>query len=139
MVLGTIAAYVAVETGEAAGELADRSPEINPVLMHHQKLAERTRLLFTGLTVAFAALLLLPVALKRELKQPVALALYAIFLLFYAVGALTLANTAHNGGRLVHEFGVRALMPPVPGAGEAQPAATAEESHREGEERKESK
>ncbi len=113
MALGTAAAYVAVESGEAAAELADRSPEINPVLSHHQHLADRTRLVFTGLTVLFAVLLFLPLVLKREMKRPLALASYAVFLALYAGGALLLANTAHNGGRLVHEFGVRSFMPPA--------------------------
>lgn len=111
MALGTAFSYVAVETGEAAAELADRTPQMAPVLAHHQKLAERTRLMFTVLTVLFSAIALGPTLLKREMKRLLALTLYAGFLLLYAVGAITLANTAHNGGRLVHEFGVRALMP----------------------------
>lgn len=118
MALGTAFAYVAVETGEAAAELADRTPEMAPVLMHHQKLAERTRLMFTVLTILFAALTLGPALLKREMKRSLSLGLYAGFLVLYAVGAVTLANTAHNGGRLVHEFGIRALIAtsPVQGA-----------------------
>lgn len=114
MALGTAFSYVAVETGEAAAELAERSPEMAPVLMHHQKLAERTRLMFTVLTALFAALALGPALLKREMKRPLSLGLYAGFLVLYAVGAITLANTAHNGARLVHEFGIRALMPAAP-------------------------
>lgn len=35
------------------------------------------------------------------------------FLLFYSSGAVLLMNTAHQGGRLVHEFGVRAVMSPT--------------------------
>jgi uncharacterized membrane protein len=116
MVLGTAAAYVAVGTGEAAAELAERSPELNPVLQHHEHLAERTRLVFTVLTVLFAMILLAPVLLRREISRPVSLAVFAVFLLLYAGGAVLLANTAHNGGRLVHEFGVQALMPPPPAA-----------------------
>lgn len=110
MILGTISAYLAVGTGEAAADLADRSPQMAPVLAHHQHLAERTRLIFTALTTLFAALVILPVLLKREMKRALALCLYAAFLALYAFGALTLVNTAHNGGRLVHEFGVRALV-----------------------------
>lgn len=116
MALGTASAYVAVETGEAAADLVDRSPAIKPVLHHHQQLADRTRLVFTGLTAAFALLLFVPALVKREPKRPVALALYAGFLLLYAAGAVLLADTAHNGGRLVHEFGVRALVAPTPGS-----------------------
>ncbi len=115
MAMGTAAAYVAVETGEAAAELADRSPEVNPVLSHHQKLADRTRLVFTGLTALLAVLVFVPALLKKEMKRSLAIPLYAFFLLLYAGGAALLSNTAHNGGRLVHEFGVRALVLPAPG------------------------
>ena len=115
MAMGTAAAYVAVETGQAAAELADRTPEINPVLSHHQKLADRTRLVFTGLTALLAVLVFVPLLLKKELRRSLAIPLYAVFLLLYAGGAALLANTAHNGGRLVHEFGVRALVLPAPG------------------------
>jgi len=121
MALGTAFSYVAVETGEAAAELADRTPEMSPVLKNHEKLAERSRLLFTVLTVLFAAIILGPALFKREMKRPLALALFACFLLLYSVGAITLANTAHNGGRLVHEFGVRALMPVAPAAASEAP------------------
>ena len=31
-----------------------------------------------------------------------------VYLLLYLVGCLALANTAHEGGRLVHHFGVLA-------------------------------
>jgi len=124
MAMGTAAAYVSVETGEAAAELADRTPELNPVLSHHQKLADRTRLVFTGLTALLAVLVFVPALLKKEMKRTLALPLFAVFLLLYAGGAVLLANTAHNGGRLVHEFGVRALVPPAPQAPASAPAGT---------------
>ncbi len=109
MVLGTVSTYVAVETGEAAGKLADRTPEINVVLQHHEELAERTRLSFTILTAVFAILLALPLMLRRETRI-FTTALPIVFLVFYSGAMLFLVNTAHNGGRLVHEFGVQALV-----------------------------
>lgn len=109
MVLGTVSTYVAVETGEAAGKLADRTPEINVVLQHHEELAERTRLSFTILSVVFAVLLALPLLLRRE-SRIFTTALPIVFLVFYSGAMLFLVNTAHNGGRLVHEFGVQALV-----------------------------
>ncbi len=121
MVLGTAASFVAVSTGEAAGKLADRTPEVNQVLQHHEELAERVRLTFTVLTVVFAGLLAGPVVLKRELARVPTTVLALLFLGVYAAGAVVLANTAHNGGRLVHELGVRSLMPPAP-----LPAASAD-------------
>jgi len=114
MVLGTVASWVAVSTGEAAGKLADRSPEVNAVLEHHEELAETTRLVFTVLTAVFAALVLTPVVLKREPGELATIGLAVLFLAVYGAGTLVLANTAHNGGRLVHELGVRALMPSAP-------------------------
>jgi hypothetical protein len=34
-----------------------------------------------------------------------------VFLAVYSVGIVYLVNTAHAGGRLVHEFGVHAMHP----------------------------
>ncbi len=114
MVLGTVAAWVAVGTGEAAGRLAERTPAVNAILEHHEELAESVRLVFTTLTVVFAAVLFLPGLLRRPLGRAATSSILVVFLAFYAVGALLLANTAHNGGRLVHEQGVHALMAPSP-------------------------
>ncbi len=114
MALGTASSFVAVSTGEAAGKLADRTPEVNRVLAHHEELAERTRLLFTVLTVVFAGLVAGPALLKRELPRVPSVVLPLLFLVVYGAGTVVLANTAHNGGRLVHELGVRSLMPSAP-------------------------
>ena len=91
MALGTIAVYFAVATGEAAGELA-----------------ERTRLIFTALTAIFAVVLFGPMLFKRRPGFKSSLVLNLAFLLLYAAGSIVLINVGHQGGRLVHEFGVRA-------------------------------
>ncbi len=114
MVLGTASVFVAVETGEAAGKLAERSPEISAVLEHHEHLAERTQIVFSVLTVLFAAIVLVPVLLRREPKRVFTTVLPIVFLAFYMAGTLVLINTAHNGGRLVHELGVKAMVAPSP-------------------------
>jgi uncharacterized membrane protein len=106
MVLGTVSVFLAVETGEAAGQVAGLTPAIKATLKQHQDLAETTRVLFSLLTVAFAALLFVSGSL--ELDRRLNAALLAAFLIFYATGALFLVNTARHGGHLVHEFGVRA-------------------------------
>ena len=110
MVLGTISVFIALSTGEAAAELADRTPEVNSMIQHHEELAERTRIVFTVLTLGFAAILFIPTLLKREVSRSSHVILPLIFLCFYGAGAILLANTAHQGGRLVHEFGVRAMV-----------------------------
>jgi uncharacterized membrane protein len=122
MVLGTSAVFVALETGEAAAKLAERTPEINTVLEHHKQLAETTRMTFLALTVIFAAIILLPRLLRGSPRWLAGRALLLFFLVAYGAGMLLVVNTAHNGGRLVHEFGVKALVEPgaLPTAAEAE-------------------
>jgi uncharacterized membrane protein len=108
MALGTASLFVAVETGEAASKLAVRTPEIKAVIEQHEELAETTEILFSVLTVAFAALIFAPRLLRRELSSRFQASLLGVFLLFYATGAVFLVNTAHQGGRLVHELGIDA-------------------------------
>ncbi len=114
MALGTAAGYLAVSTGEAAGKLADRTPQVNLVLAHHEDLAERTRLIFTILTLVFAGLIAAPQLLRREPSRASSAILTLLFLAAYGAGTLVLSSTAHNGGRLVHELGVHAMLPPAP-------------------------
>lgn len=111
--LGTAATFVAIETGEAAGKLVDRTDALSAVLERHESLAETTRLVFSVLTVILAAILLVPRAFRRELPRAATAGLLAAFIVSYSAGAVLLANTAHNGGRLVHEFGARAFMAPT--------------------------
>jgi uncharacterized membrane protein len=114
MAIGTIATFFAVSTGEAAGKLAERTPQINAVLEHHEELAETTRIVFTALTLVFAAIVIAPAAFRRLQGAAFRIILPLVFLFFYGAGVVVLANTAHNGGRLVHELGVQALMAPAP-------------------------
>ena len=64
--------------------------------------------MFTVLTVALAAILLAPNALRRPLARVPQTMLLGLFLIAYLAGAALLANTAHAGGRLVHQLGVQA-------------------------------
>jgi len=132
MMIGTASTFVAIETGEAAGEFADRTPEVMKVLAHHEELAEQTRTVFVALTTIFLVILVLPRILSRELGRGTSLALNGAFLLFYMAGAILLANTAHNGGRLVHELGVRAFVaaPADPGTSNTAAALTSEAAPR---------
>ena len=60
MVMGTTAIYFAVASGEAAAEVSATIPTAATVLENHEELAETTRLIFTVLTVIFAAILFGP-------------------------------------------------------------------------------
>ena len=110
MALGTGSIFLAVETGEAASEIVSSNPTVKAVLRQHQNLAETTEVLFTLLTVVLAVLLYVPRLLRRELGLRLIVALLAVLLLLYMTGALFLVKTAHQGARLVHEFGVKATV-----------------------------
>jgi len=110
MALGTISTYFAVATGEEAGELAMRTEQINQVIGIHENLAETTRIYFSIMTIVYLAYLFYEKIFKKEFKHKVHVLINIAFLIIYSIGLLILANTAHNGGRLVHELGVRAIM-----------------------------
>ncbi len=113
MLLGTVGTMLAVATGEAAADVAHHTAGMSAILERHQELAETTRDIFGLLTVIFATILFMPRILKREATMAVARILPLAFLLFYAAGTVVLVKTAHNGGRLVHEFGVHAILAPA--------------------------
>jgi uncharacterized membrane protein len=123
MVLGTAAAFVAVSTGDLAGELAERTSQVSATLERHESLAETTRTAFALLTVMFIAMLGAPLLRRREWSNGLYVALSTVFLVFYAAGTVTLVNTAHLGGQLVHRYGVHAMLGPGGVAPAAAPAS----------------
>jgi uncharacterized membrane protein len=125
MTLGTAGTWVAVSTGEAAGELAERNPEVSAAIERHEHLAELTRTVFTALTATFAVILLIPKFTKTTATRVFTTALPIVLLVAYGAGSALLANTAHQGGRLVHQLGVTALMAPASGSVAAVPAEPA--------------
>jgi uncharacterized membrane protein len=135
MLIGTIATWIAVSTGEEAGEIAERMANVEAVLENHEDLAETTRNVFTALTVIFGTILLVPRFFRKEPSQEhrifslsgaqkIVIPLCLGFLLFYSAGLILLVKTAHEGGRLVHEFGVRAMMNTTQNAGTQPPVGS---------------
>jgi uncharacterized membrane protein len=123
MVMGTVSAFVAVSTGKAAAEVAERTLAASAVLERHEDLAHTTEFAFTILTLTFATVLFLPAYLKREMGTVTLRSLLVAFLLLYGAGTIVLVNAAHNGGRLVHEFGVHSgLAPASQGVDPTRPA-----------------
>ena len=127
MAVGVAGAWVAVATGEAAGEIAERLPAVEEAVEEHGEHAETSRALFTALTAAYAALLLAPVALKRPIHRWPDIAAHVAFLFLYAGAALHLARAAHEGGLLVHRHGIHASL----GEGTPAEARGQGERHRE--------
>ncbi len=112
LLLGTTAAFVAVSTGQAAAELAERSDAINTVVMRHEALAEQTRSVFAGITALYGVLLVLPVFVKRLGRPAYRTVVSGLMLFVVLAGSLLLVGTAHQGGILVHKLGVHAMLPP---------------------------
>jgi uncharacterized membrane protein len=108
VLLGTASLILAVETGEATAEQVSKTPQIQSVLQDHEELAETTEAIFGAITVLFAALLFGPRLFRKEMTIRTFRVTLSILLVAYVAGILSLVNTAHAGGRLVHEFGVTA-------------------------------
>jgi uncharacterized membrane protein len=108
VLLGTGSLIFAVETGEATADQVNKTPQIQSVLHDHEELAETTEAIFGAVTVLFAALLFVPRFFRKEVTIRTFRMALSVLLLVYIAGILSLVNTAHAGGRLVHEFGVTA-------------------------------
>ncbi|HEY2468802.1 MAG TPA: DUF2231 domain-containing protein [Terracidiphilus sp.] len=111
LLLGTSGLFLAGLTGHAAAEGAEHGRAVNTVLQAHQGLASETQIVFAGLSVILLGIYVIPKALHCEENRLFATFLPLAFLALYAAGILFLANTAHAGVQLVHEFDVHAPAP----------------------------
>ena len=68
---------------------------------------------FVLLTSVFACILAVPLVTRRAWRPSRYALVAGVFLLFYAGGTIALVNAAHYGGRLVHQYGVRAMIGPA--------------------------
>jgi uncharacterized membrane protein len=110
MGVGALATWWAVGTGHAAGQLVDKSVELERAVLGHEALGVLTRNLFTGLAVVYAVLVMLPTWIKRPMPAAFRITLHAVFLAGYVAATGVLAQTANAGGHLVHESGVKAML-----------------------------
>jgi uncharacterized membrane protein len=118
--LGTSAACVAISTGEKARDVVEAgSDEMFEVLDQHAKMVGQARNAFAGLTILYAAIAFAPVFVRRLATWKFAAGTNLVFLVLLMLANGLLANGAHRGGRLVHEFGVKAAMGPESEAAQA--------------------
>lgn len=110
--LGTIGAWVGMSTGEAVEDAVHVTGQAEAVLERHEELAEVVAKTFTVLTGILLAIVLLPALVARLDRPALVRAALAVFLALLLGGDLLLAKAAHEGGRLVHEFGVNASAGP---------------------------
>ncbi len=107
MVVGTVSLYMAMGTGWAASGVVRRTPEITALLEKHQALAREAAITFSVATATFALILLIT---KFDIRaSDITPLLPLTFIASYVVGLVLLIAAAHNGARLVHEFGVHAI------------------------------
>lgn len=111
LLLGTLSLFFAASSGEEAAELADRDGAVNAVISTHEALASTCKILFSILSACFGALYIWPRVFRRVETRVISTVAPLVFISLYAMGLLYLINTAHQGGRLVHEFGIHAMMP----------------------------
>jgi uncharacterized membrane protein len=111
LLLGTFSVFLAASSGEDAAELADRTGGVNAVLAAHESLASTCEILFAIYSALFAGLFIWQRVSRLGQDRIVSAVAPLLFLAAYSVGLVYLVNTAHAGGRLVHEFGVHAMIP----------------------------
>jgi len=116
MLLGVASAFVAVSTGEAGEDAAKGIAGADVVLDRHEDLAELARNLFAGLGAALAVIVVTRLVCKSPARRAFVVT-GLVYLALHAAASLVLANAAHEGGRLVHEFGVRAPLAATTAAG----------------------
>ena len=105
VVIGIGFLFLTTENGDAAADQVHKTPAVSSLLHQHEELAETTEIAFGTLLALFAALMFGPRLLNRELTVRNFRTGLSVFLLAYIGGVvLLLINTAHAGGRLVHEF-----------------------------------
>ena len=125
LLIGAAGCVLATSTGEAAADVVAPSGDGATVLEQHEELAELTRNFFLVLAGVYLVILLAAAALKDRLKRAGWVAAHVAFMVAYGFALLALINTGHLGGRLVHQYKVRAAITgPAPA-----PALAAESEH----------
>jgi uncharacterized membrane protein len=100
-------AVLAASSGEAGERHAERVPGAETVLHQHEELGESAEVFVLGLAAALVVIAALAWWGGDAARRAV-VGMTLVYLIAHAVGALCVANAAHQGGRLVHELGVRA-------------------------------
>ncbi|KAA0216493.1 MAG: hypothetical protein DYG94_04915 [Leptolyngbya sp. PLA3] len=130
LLVGAVGAVLAVMSGEAAGELVEGAvPQAEAAFERHEELAELARTVFAGLAVVYVGVSLAGSLLLKRGRRAAASGAHLAFLVLLAPALVLLANAAHEGGRLVHEFGIRAPIAQYSGVEDALPAREVEEEH----------
>ncbi|WP_243304411.1 DUF2231 domain-containing protein [Geothrix oryzisoli] len=104
LVLGLLGGLLALATGDAAENLAHRTPELRAALNAHELSAQWTMAIFGILTGAWLIQLGVARFLHRELPPRLARTLFILWLLGSGLGVAALLRTGHLGGHMVHDL-----------------------------------
>jgi len=106
LALGTVAAFVATMSGEAAESLVIASDQVRQAIEHHSDLGEYARDVAVVEFLLLSALLGWTLYLKRPIERRWLTGLMFVVFLVSLVGAALVAMTGHAGAYLVHGLGV---------------------------------
>jgi uncharacterized membrane protein len=110
MVVGTFGVYLSCATGDAARNVAQKTPEISAAIEVHENLGSILRVVFTFLTICLAVLQYAPNILGKKIHPKIFVLLIIVFLVMYGAASLLIFNAAHTGALLVHKLGVHAKI-----------------------------
>lgn len=109
--IGAGGVLLAAATGEDAKDAVIGAGEgWYGVMRQHARLGEIARNVFIGLWALFTLITAVTLAFGKPVPRGFMLATCGVYLALHLPALLILANAAHQGGRLVHEFGARAPM-----------------------------
>lgn len=106
VVMGTVAAMVAASTGHAAGQAVYGREAVEEVLRNHKHLALDTRAWYMVLAPTLAVMLAIGWKWGASLPRWLCVVAMLVYLAAHLAGLSLLSRAGHEGGRLVHEFGV---------------------------------
>lgn len=104
LVLGLLGGLLALATGDAAENLAHRTPELRVALNAHELSAQWTMAIFGILAAAWLVHLGMSRFRHRDLSPRLARTLFILWLLVSALGVAALLRTGHLGGHMVHDL-----------------------------------
>lgn len=110
LILGTVGAFLAVTTGQAASAAVQGSEEMLDTLALHESLGQWTRNVFIVLAAVYAPFVLLPIVFREFVTRQYLMPVNFVFLMVLGVASMLVANTAELGYKLVHQFGVKAVL-----------------------------
>ena len=110
MVLAAIGACLATSTGSAAEDYAEKVPGARDILEEHEELGEAARNFAIGLAAALVIGTGVYWRLGDKIPRKALITTGVLYLVVHGAAMLVVANASHQGGRLVHEVGVRARL-----------------------------